>query len=49
MVDGFQRVKPGDKVKAVEVDLKAKAERKSVRGEPPVQAAADAPAAPAKK
>ena len=44
VVDGFQRVKPGDKVKAEEVDLKAKAERKSVRGEPPVQAAADAPA-----
>lgn len=44
MVDGFQRIKPGDKVKAVEVDLKAKAERKSQRGEPPVQAAADAPA-----
>ena len=44
MVDGFQRVKPGDKVTAVEVDLKAKAERKSERGEPPVQAAADAPA-----
>lgn len=48
MVDGFQRIKPGDKVKAVEVDLKARAERKSVRGEPPVQAAADAPAAVAK-
>ena len=45
MVDGFQRIKPGDKVKVVEVDLKAKAERKSQRGEPPVQAAADAPAA----
>ena len=45
VVDGFQRAKPGDKVKAVEVDLKAKAERKSVRGEPPVQEAADAPAA----
>ena len=44
MVDGFQRIKPGDKVQAVEVDLKAKAERKSQRGEPPVQAAADAPA-----
>ena len=44
MVDGFQRAKPGDKVQAVEVDLKAKAERKSERGEPPVQAAADAPA-----
>lgn len=44
MVDGFQRIKPGDKVQTVEVDLKAKAERKSQRGEPPVQAAADAPA-----
>ena len=44
MVDGFQRIKPGDKVQAMEVDLKAKAERKSQRGEPPVQAAADAPA-----
>lgn len=44
MVDGFQRIKPGDKVQAVEVDLRAKAERKSQRGEPPVQVAADAPA-----
>lgn len=44
MVDGFQRIKPGDKVQAMEVDLKVKAERKSQRGEPPVQAAADAPA-----
>ena len=49
MVDGFQRAKSGDKVKPEEVDLKANAERKSVRGEPPVQAAADAPAAPAAK
>lgn len=47
VVDGFQRAKPGDKVKPVEVDMKAKAERKSTRGEPPVQAAADAPAATA--
>lgn len=44
VVDGFQRVKPGDKAKAVEVDLKVKAERKSKPGVPPVQAAADAPA-----
>ena len=46
VVDGFQRAKSGDKVKPVEVDMKAKAERKSTRGAPPVQAAADAPAAP---
>ncbi|WP_370682559.1 efflux RND transporter periplasmic adaptor subunit [Comamonas sp. GB3 AK4-5] len=45
MVDGFQRAKPGDKVKPVEVDMKAKAERQSKPGLPPVQAAADAPAA----
>jgi len=44
VVDGFQRVKAGDKVKPVEVDMQAKAARKSTRGEPPVQAAADAPA-----
>lgn len=50
VVDGFQRTKPGDKVKPVEVDMQAKAARKSTRGEPPVQAAADAPAAqPASK
>nr|WP_225608697.1 efflux RND transporter periplasmic adaptor subunit [Comamonas sp. CMM01] len=50
VVDGFQRVKAGDKVKPVEVDMQAKAARKSTRGEPPVQAAADAPAAqPASK
>lgn len=42
MVDGFQRAKPGDKVKPEEVDMKAKAERKSERGEPPVQAGAEA-------
>ena len=47
MVDGFQRTKAGDKVKPEEVDMKANAERKSVRGEPPVQGAADAPAAKA--
>lgn len=49
VVDGFQRAKPGDKVKAVEVDLKAQAERKSKPGLPPVQsgAAASAPAAAA--
>ncbi|QXZ10812.1 efflux RND transporter periplasmic adaptor subunit [Comamonas sp. Y33R10-2] len=47
MVDGFQRVKPGDKVKPEEVDMKAKAERKSERGEPPVQAGADTSAAKA--
>ena len=40
MVDGFQRAKSGDKVKPAEVDLKARAERKSVRGEPPAQATA---------
>jgi membrane fusion protein (multidrug efflux system) len=44
MVDGFQRAKSGDKVKPVEVDMKAKAERQSKPGLPPVQAAADAPA-----
>jgi len=50
VVDGFQRVKAGDKVKPLEVDMQAKAARKSTRGEPPVQAAADAPAAqPASK
>jgi membrane fusion protein (multidrug efflux system) len=42
VVEGFQRVKPGDKVKMAEVDLKAKAERKSQPGQPPAQAAADA-------
>lgn len=47
MVDGFQRTKAGDKVKPEEVDMKANAERKSLRGEPPVQGAADAPAAKA--
>lgn len=45
MVDGFQRAKSGDKVKPAEVDLKARAERKSVRGEPPAQATAGEPAA----
>lgn len=45
VAEGFQRIKPGDKVKAVELDLKAKAERQSKPGQPPVQAAADAPAA----
>ena len=49
MVDGFQRAKSGDKVKPAEVDLKARAERKSVRGEPPAQATAGEPAATAAK
>lgn len=49
MVDGFQRAKSGDKVKPAEVDLKARAERKSVRGEPPAQATAGEPAAAAAK
>lgn len=49
MVDGFQRAKSGDKVKPAEVDLKARAERKSVRGEPPAQATAGEPAAAAGK
>lgn len=42
VVDGFQRAKVGDKVKPVEVDLKAKAERKSQVGAPPGQPAAPA-------
>lgn len=41
VVDGFQRVKPGDKVRAVEVDLRAKAQAR--KGQP-----ADAVAAAAK-
>lgn len=49
MVDGFQRAKSGDMVKPAEVDLKARAERKSVRGEPPAQATAGEPAAAAAK
>ena len=49
MVDGFQRAKSGDKVKPAEVDLKARAERKSVRGEPPAQATVGEPAAAAAK
>lgn len=49
MVDGFQRAKSGDKVQPAEVDLKARAERKSVRGEPPAQATAGEPAAAAAK
>lgn len=49
MVDGFQRAKSGDKVQPAEVDLKARAERKSVRGEPPAQATAGEPAAAATK
>lgn len=49
MVDGFQRAKSGDKVKPAEVDLKARAERKSMRGEPPAQATAGEPAAAAAK
>lgn len=44
VVEGFQRVKPGDKVKVAEVDLKAKAERKSPPGQPPALAAAEAAA-----
>ncbi len=44
VVDGFQRVKPGDKVAAVEVDMRAKAERVSKPGVPPGEASA-APAA----
>jgi membrane fusion protein (multidrug efflux system) len=39
VVDGFQRVKPGDKVRAVEVDLNAKAQAR--KGKP-----ANGPAAP---
>src|SRR5256885_13108685 len=39
VVDGFQRIKPGDKVRAVEVDLRAKAQAR--KGKP-----ADGPAAP---
>lgn len=49
MVDGFQRAKSGDKVQPAEVDLKARAERKSVRGEPPAQATAGEPAEAAAK
>ena len=41
VVDGFQRIKPGDQVRAVEVDLKARAERKSPPGTPPGAAPAD--------
>ncbi|WP_212646257.1 efflux RND transporter periplasmic adaptor subunit [Delftia sp. PE138] len=40
VVDGFQRIKPGDKVRAVEVDLRAKAQAR--KGKP-----ADGPAAAA--
>ncbi|MFM9531571.1 hypothetical protein RDL98_14290, partial [Listeria monocytogenes] len=40
VVDGFQRIKPGDKVRAVEVDLRAKAQARN--GKP-----ADGPAAAA--
>lgn len=48
VVDGFQRAKAGDTVKPVEVDMKAKAERKSKPGNPPAAAAANAPATAAK-
>jgi membrane fusion protein (multidrug efflux system) len=39
VVDGFQRIKPGDKVKPVEVDLRAKAEARKAKGTDSVSAA----------
>ena len=45
VVEGFQRVKPGDKVRAVEVDPKAPA--KGRKGAPDADAPAAAGAAPA--
>ena len=45
VVDGFQRAKPGEKVKPVEVDLKAKAKYVSKPGLPPATGTAAAPAA----
>ncbi|WP_420093960.1 efflux RND transporter periplasmic adaptor subunit [Comamonas koreensis] len=44
VVDGFQRVKDGDKVRVAEVDLKAQAERVRSPGRVPGQAAAPAAA-----
>ena len=45
VVDGFQRIKPGDKVRAVEVDLRAKAQaRKGKPADGPAAAAAPAAA-----
>ncbi len=44
VVDGFQRVKEGDKVRVTEVDLKAQAERVRSPGRVPGQAAAPAAA-----
>ena len=44
VVDGFQRVKDGDKVRVAEVDLKAQAERVRAPGRIPGQAAAPAAA-----
>lgn len=45
VVDGFQRVKPGDKVRAVEVDLRAKSQGRSGKPADPAQAPAQPPAA----
>ena len=47
LVEGFQRVKVGDKVKPTAVDLKAKAERERSPGRVPTEAAAPAAPAPA--
>ena len=40
VVEGFQRIKPGSQVKPVEVDMAAKAERKSPPGQPPAPSSA---------
>lgn len=51
VVDGFQRIKPGDKVRAVEVDLRAKAQARKGKAtdtaQAPAQPAAQAPTATA--
>lgn len=47
VVDGFQRVKVGDKVNPVAVDLQALADRARSPGRPPVDPAAPAKSAPA--
>ncbi len=47
VVDGFQRVKVGDKVKPSTVDLQAKADKQRAPGRPPVDPAAPATPAPA--
>lgn len=40
VVEGFQRVKPGGTVRPVEMDMNAKAERKSPPGQPPAPSSA---------